>query len=153
MILSFIYGLIATVSFGVLFQAPKKVLVTAGFIGAVGWVTFSELHKTLGYDTFYASFYATIVISVISEIMARIQKKPAIVFNIPAIIPLVPGLGMYQGMRYIINNDFLAGGRVLLNAALDSGAIAFGIMLVAGIFRAYKIKSSEFYKKEEEETV
>ena len=37
-ITSFIFAFIATMAFAVLFQSPKKILLTDGLIGAVGWV-------------------------------------------------------------------------------------------------------------------
>lgn len=140
MLKAFIFAFFATIAFGALFQGPKKILVQGGIIGAIGWVLFNFLVNDINFSSFYANFYATIVISLLGELCARIFKQPATVFNIPAIIPLVPGLGMYQGMYYIINNnDYSYGGRVLMNAGMDAAAIAFGIMLIAGVFRALKL--------------
>ena len=59
-------------------------------------------------------------------------------FEIPAIIPLVPGLGMYKGMTLILQDYAGYGSEVLMGAAMDSCAIALGIMMVSGVFRALK---------------
>ncbi|MDY6292404.1 MAG: threonine/serine exporter family protein [Succiniclasticum sp.] len=135
---AFVFAFFATVAFGVLFQGPKRILWRSGIIGGIGWVIFIVLKNGFSIHSFSANFLATIAIAVISEIFARVWKEPVTVFEIPAIIPLVPGLGMYQGMRYILNNYVNFGNEILLGAALDSCAIALGIMMVSGIFRALK---------------
>lgn len=99
---AFVFAFFATAAFGILFQAPKKTLVSSGLIGAVGWVLFVLLRHQLGYNSFHANFFAAVVIALGSELSARLCRQPATVFVIPGIIPLVPGLGMYQGMTQII---------------------------------------------------
>ena len=138
---AFLFAFLATVAFGVLFQAPKRILWRSGIIGGLGWVVFIVLKGDLSIRSFVANFLATVVIALVSEIFARTWNEPVPVFEIPAIIPLVPGLGMYQGMRYILNDYVNFGSEVLLGAALDSCAIALGIMMVSGIFRAIKTGS------------
>ena len=87
---------------------------------------------------FAFAFFATVVIALASELFARIWKEPTTVFEVPAIIPLVPGLGMYKGMNYILQDYVSYGSEVLLGAAVDSCAIALGIMMVSGVLRALK---------------
>ena len=60
-------------------------------------------------------------------------------FVIPGIVPLVPGLGIYQGMFAIINNEYNNGTSILLTAMTDSVAIAIGVMLVSSLFRVLKV--------------
>lgn len=114
-ITSFIFAFIATMAFAVLFQSPKKILLTDGLIGAVGWVVFISLRDQMGYSSFYANFFGTLALALLSELSARIFKQPATVFVIPGIIPLVPGLGIYKGMFAVINNDYNGGMSILLN--------------------------------------
>lgn len=45
---------------------------------------------------------------------------------------------MYQGMHYILNGDVPYGTEVLTGAALDACAIAIGLMMISGAFRALK---------------
>ena len=130
-ITSFIFAFIATMAFAVLFQSPKKILLTDGLIGAVGWVVFISLRDQMGYSSFYANFFGTLALALLSELSARIFKQPATVFVIPGIIPLVPGL---------INNDYNGGMSILLTAITDSCAIAVGVMLVSSLFRVLKIR-------------
>ncbi len=141
--LAFILAFLATVSFGILFQAPRKTLWTMGFIGAVGWVVFVLLRQGMEYTSFNANFVAALTIAVLSEASARLFKQPTTVYLVPGIIPLVPGLGMYKGMNQIIANNYDVGMSILLTACTDAGAIALGLMMVASIFRAMKMKSKK----------
>ncbi len=140
---SFVYSFLATIAFAVLFQAPKRTLIISGAIGAIGWVVFVYLRQHLEYNSFQANFIATFALALNCELCARIFKQPATVFLIPGIIPLVPGLGMYQGMKQIIDKTFEAGVNTLLTAGMDSAAIALGIMFTASIFRVLKMSTNK----------
>lgn len=140
MITAFAFAYLATMAFAVLFQAPKKIVVIGGFIGAVGWVVFIYLRHEMGYTSFTSNFCATLSLALASELSSRIFKQPVTVFVIPGIVPLVPGLGIYQGMFAIINNDYNDGTSLLLTAMTDSVAIAIGIMLVSSVFRVLKMR-------------
>ena len=136
MITAFFFASLATMAFAILFQAPKKVVLIDGVIGAIGWVVFIYLRHELGYTSFVSNFTATISLALASELSSRIFKQPVTVFVIPGIVPLVPGLGIYQGMFAIINN----GTSILLTAMTDSVAIAIGVMLVSSLFRVIKVR-------------
>ncbi len=136
---AFVFAFLATVAFAVLFQAPRKSLAVSGVIGAVGWVVFVYVRKDLEYSSFYANLFATISLSLLSELAARVFKQPVTVFVIPGIIPIVPGLGMYNGMAQIIENHYDQGVNILLTAGLDASAIALGMMFMTSIFRVLKL--------------
>ena len=136
---TFLFAVVATVSFGIMLHSPKKYLLVQGVIGAIGWCSFMVLKKEFGYNSFYANLLATLLLSLASESCARIFKQPTTVFVIPGIIPLVPGLGMYQGMELIIKNFHSAGMTVLITAITDAGAIALGVMMMTSLFRIFKL--------------
>ena len=140
MISAFIFACLATMAFAVLFQAPKKIVLIDGIIGAIGWVVFIYLRHELGYTSFVSNFTATISLALASELSSRIFKQPVTVFVIPGIVPLVPGLGIYQGMFAIINNDYSNGTSILLTAMTDSVAISIGVMLISSLFRVIKVR-------------
>ena len=138
---AFVFAFLATVAFGVLFQGPKHILWRSGIIGALGWVCFVGLKELFSVHSFSANFLAAVLVALASEISARVWKEPSTVFEIPAIVPLVPGLGMYKGMTLILQDYVSYGSEVLLGAAVDSCAIALGIMMVSGVFRTLKTGS------------
>ena len=140
---SFVYSFLATIAFAVLFQAPKRTMILSGVIGAIGWGVFVYLRQHLEYNSFHSNLLATLVLALNCELCARLFKQPATVFLIPGIIPLVPGLGMYQGMKQIIEKSYEPGMNTLLTAGTDSAAIALGIMFTASIFRVLKMSANK----------
>ena len=130
-----------TVAFAVLLQAPRKTLPISGIIGAVGWVVFLYVRREMGSSSFYCCICATLILSLLSELAARVFKQPATVFVIPGIFPIVPGLGMYNGMAQLIENNYEQGINLLLTAGLDAAAIALGIMFTGSFFRVLKISA------------
>lgn len=138
--LHFIYSFIATVGFSIFLNAPKSTLISSGFVGGLGWSVFYYLVKLSGNDIF-ANFIAALLVSYISEILARRLKQPAIVFTIPGIIPLVPGLGMYNTMLYLVQHDYnnaIAKGADVL---FVGGAISLGILVVTSLVKTLHILS------------
>ena len=138
---AFVFAFLATVAFGVLFQGPKRILWRSGIIGALGWVVFIGLKELFAVHSFSANFLAAVLVALASELSARVWKEPSTAFEIPAIVPLVPGFGMYKGMTLILQDYVSYGSEVLLGAAMDACAIALGIMMVSGVFRALKTGS------------
>ena len=65
-ITAFGFACIATMAFAVLFQAPKKIVLIDGVIGAIGWVVFIYLRHELGYTSFVSNFCATISLALAS---------------------------------------------------------------------------------------
>ena len=129
--LEFIYAFFATISFAVIFQVPKRVLTSCGIVGAAGWVTYSVLLHTLGSKLFCAYFVASLVVTFLAEFFAQVKKEPATIFIATGIIPLVPGLALFQGVSTIVSGseDFSK----LCEAGSGSIAIALGVMLISSI--------------------
>ncbi|SHJ01458.1 threonine/serine exporter family protein [Lutispora thermophila] len=117
-----------------LFNIEKNKLIWAGICGATGWTVYNSIYSYSG-NKIYAAFIASVVISLISEIMAKLLKTPATVFNVPSLFPIVPGVSAYYTILYIIENDLTAAAYKGIETLGIAGAIAFGIILVSTIFR------------------
>lgn len=139
----FFFAVLATAGLGIVLQVPLKFLVRSGIIGGIGWAIFIYLAKSLDFSTVYANFIAAIVVALLSEIAARLTKQPVNIYIIPGVLPLVPGLGMYQGMSQIISGHYEYGMNILMHAGSDAGAIAIGMMLITSIFRMLKITNEQ----------
>ena len=74
-----------------------------------------------------------------SEYLARKLKQPAIVFVIPGIIPLVPGLGMYNTMLYLVQNDYNLAISKGADVLFVGGAISLGVLIVTSIVRSINL--------------
>lgn len=137
----FIFAFVATVGFSIFLSCPKKALVYSGVTGAIGWVLYVYLFSiTKSY--IFSTFIPALVVSVISEVFARKFKRPATVFLIPGIIPLVPGLGMYNAMLHIVQENYSLAASTGVTAFFSGGAISLAILLVASIVRIINIVKS-----------
>ena len=97
----FLYSTIATIRFSVFLNAPKSALIPAGLTGGIGWSVYYFLIHTTNNDIL-ANFLASILVALITDILARKLKYPAILFVLPAIFPLLPGLGIYDTILYLV---------------------------------------------------
>lgn len=138
----FIFSALATIGFSIFLNAPKSTLIPNGFVGGLGWSLFYYLVKLTNNDIL-ANFVAALLVSYFSEVLARKLKQPAIIFIIPGIIPLVPGLGMYNTMLYLVQSDYdnaIAKGADVL---FVGGAISLGILVVTSLFKTLHIISTK----------
>lgn len=118
---------------GVLFNVKRKNLLWAGLSGALGWIVYVLLRNGTG--VIVATFVGAVFVGLFSETMARLIKSPSTVFSIPGIFPLVPGIGAYTTVRYILEDRLNDAAGMAIETALSGAAIAFGIMIVFAVFR------------------
>ncbi|MEF9967093.1 MAG: threonine/serine exporter family protein [Longicatena sp.] len=140
MIKIIISSFMATLGFGILFNIKGKKLIFAGIGGAIGGVLY-HLGLNLGLSNMMAMFTASVGFSLYSEILARICKTPVTTFVICALIPLVPGGGMYRMMLQAIQGDVMQALTIGLETLSIAGVLVLGILLVSTIMKAiYKPK-------------
>ncbi|TYP89961.1 threonine/serine ThrE exporter family protein [Blastococcus xanthinilyticus] len=115
-------------AFAVTYHAPRRTLLPAAAAGALGWGVFVGLDR-LELSPTLASAGAAVVIGLGSYALARRQRVPALVYVAAGIIPLLPGLAIYRGLRRLTEGDTL-GGITLLGSAVTVGlALAAGALL------------------------
>ena len=134
----FLYSTIATVGFSVFFNVPKAALIPSGLTGGIGWSIYYCLINATNNDIL-ANFLAATLVAWISEVLARKLKYPAILFVIPGIIPLVPGLGMYNTMLYLVQSNYELAISKGSNVLFVGGAIALGVLVVTSLSRTINI--------------
>ena len=89
------------VGFGILFNVPPRTLFTLYIGGAIGgMLKFSLLKLTFG--VVLASFAGASVIGILSIPMAHFRHVPPMIFAIPSVIPLIPGIFAYRTMLGLI---------------------------------------------------
>lgn len=136
MISKTVFSVFATLGFCVLFNIKGKNLLYASFGGGLGWFVYM-LCLDMKLTTTTSMFIASLLIGFYSEVMARVQKAPVTIFVVCALIPLVPGGGMYytmlESVKGNINNSLQLGLETITNA----GALAVGIVLTSSISRFF----------------
>ncbi|WP_110931568.1 threonine/serine exporter family protein [Paenibacillus bouchesdurhonensis] len=126
-ILHLITSFIASAAFGILFNAPRRILLQCGLAGMMGWITYILLAPRL--DVVFATVIATFIVGVISQLLARLHRKPVILFSVSGIIPLVPGGLAYDAMRQFVESEYNNAVQLAAKAFLISGSIAIGLVL------------------------
>lgn len=131
-ILEFIAAMFATISFAILFSAPKKEVLYCGLTGALGWVVYYSMTQQ-GIHLVLASLIATFCLTILARSFAVVRKNPVTMYLLPGIFPLVPGAGIYYTAYYLFSGNTEMSGFKGLETLEIAGAIVFGIIFGFGI--------------------
>lgn len=124
----FIFAFIATIGFAGYFNLKQKpTLIAVAIPGGLGFLILYVF--SLYGQSILGTFVASLLIGVIGEILSVKFKTPSTVFITPAIIPLVPGAGMYYTMLHFVNEDFQQMISTGSDTVFIAGSIAMGILV------------------------
>lgn len=123
----FILAMIATISFSILFNAPRKELPFCGLTGALGWLVY-RISMDAGLSSPIASMFATAVLSIFARGLAVNRMMPVTVYLLPGIFPLVPGAGIYHTAYYLFIGENGLSSESAVNTFLVAGAMVLGII-------------------------
>ena len=138
-ILQVVSAFIGVVAVAVSFQVPKRYLILAGVTGAGGWFVELVMEEVLK-GSIFASFLAAFLVAVLSHIFARVSKAPVTLYLVTGILPLVPGVGMYRTVYYLLQSNQEQTSYYLSYTLQIAGMIALAIFVVDSFFK-------RFYKK------
>lgn len=127
--LPLLYSFGACAGFCILFNLRGKKVFFAALGGAVSWLVYL-LTRGLGSET-VQFFLAAMAVAAYAEIMARIQRAPVTCYLLPALLPLVPGGGIYYTMEHCLNGDTQAFLETGLHTLGLAGALALGVVVVS----------------------
>lgn len=134
MIIKVIGAFLAIFCFAIILETPKKYIVYAGVVGAIGWLVYLFTGK-LGANDVLATFLSALTIAFISHVFARIFKTPVTGFLIAGILPTVPGAGMYHIGYYLFQKNMEMTGYYITSTLQIAGVIAAAIFIVDAISR------------------
>ena len=129
-----ILSFLAAAAFGIIFNAPRKMLVYCGLVGMIGWLIYSAFNG-LTNDPVKASFLGAFAVAVVAHLLAKQFRTPMIIFSVAGIIPLVPGGLAYNAMRHIVENDYSNAISFASRAFMVSGSIAMGLVFAEVIIQ------------------
>lgn len=138
LLFNIIAGIIASAAFSILFQTRGINILIAALNGGIGYLVYLLLDF---FGLFYAILFASMAIMIYAEIFARVRKAPVTIFLVPALIPIVPGGDLYNGMTNLVAG--LPGNSIslLYSAFYKTAAIALGIILVSSVVSRITRKS------------
>jgi len=131
---NFLLIMVATLCFSILFNIKGKNIFFAALGGGITWIFYSCSLSTFNVDI-YSIFIASIAAGIYSEIMARVLKSPVTVFIICSIIPLVPGVAMYNTMLETVQGNVTTSVNLGIHTLAIAGTIAIGIFVITSSFR------------------
>lgn len=141
MILPSICTFFAALCFAVIFNIKGKNLFFAALGGGLDWFFYLLCQNQQIPDT-VALFISVILVSVYSEVMARVLKTPVTTLIICAILPLVPGNGMYYTMLQTIEGNNYEALNLGINTLIKAGTIALAIALVSSFSKLFAFKKT-----------
>lgn len=99
--------------------------------GAAGWLVYLLCGSDIP-----GAFTAAVCIGVYAEVMSRVRRCPVTGYLLVALLPLVPGGGVYYAMRHCIAGETDQFLETLLHTFGMAAALAVGAMLSSSLFRA-----------------
>lgn len=133
-VLQVVSAFVGVVTLAVLFQVPKRYLLLTGVTGAVGWFVQLTMTELLENQVFVA-FLAAFSVAVVSQIFARISKAPVTLYLVTGILPLVPGIGMYRTVYYLLQGNNKETSHYFAYTLQVAGMIALAIFVVDSFFK------------------
>jgi uncharacterized membrane protein YjjB (DUF3815 family) len=148
LVIQFVVCIFATLSFAVLFFAPKRELVFCGVTGALGWVVYlvcidADMAKPI------ANLIATLVLTLLSRTIAAVRRVPVTVYLICGIFPLVPGAGIYYTSYYFIMGEFELFSDAGTNTLKAAVSIVLGIMFGFALPQRWFNKLGQLFHKQD----
>ena len=139
MIQTCLSAFVASLGFGVIFNIHGRKLFVAALCGGIGGL-FYTLSLLLGISEAISLMIGAMALSIASEIAARGLKAPVTAFLVCALIPLVPGGGMYYTMLEMVNGDINQAILLGVDTIVNAGSIAIGCTLISILARQFFTK-------------
>ena len=129
-----------TIGFAMLVHVPKRSWLLSGVIAAFSYLVYwFSLHAGLSDPTsvFLGSFFGSLA----AQLCARKMKIIGTVFLMSAVVPVVPGLGLYRMMAFWGQNRIADGADMGIRAMITVAMIALGLGAGAMIDRIIHSRS------------
>ena len=127
-------GFGAVITLSLIFCVPRRFLIWAGLTGAAGWCVYQGLLSASAGEM-PAMFLAALLVAVTSHLFARRFKAPVSILLVPGILPLVPGVGMYRIVYYLLQEESAAASYYFLYTLQMAGMIAIAIFITDTLFK------------------
>lgn len=121
-----IFGFTATAGFAVLFSVPRRALLLSSLVGTAGALV-RYLALAGGASPELATFLASLVVGLVGYGSAFVVRGPRLIYTVPGVITMIPGVPAYEVVVYFSNGSYLDGLTSVIKVALITGAIAAGL--------------------------
>ena len=125
---------VGTVGFAMLVHVPKRSWLPSGVIAALSYLVYWLLIRA-GLPDPMSIFIGSLFGSLTGQLCARKMKMIGTVFLMSAIVPVVPGLGLYRMMAYLGQGHTAAGVDLGIQAMITITMITLGMSMGSFIDR------------------
>ena len=125
---------IGTAGFAMLVHVPKRSWLPSGLIAGTAYLVYWLLTQA-GLPDPMGIFAGSLFGSLAGQLCARKMKMIGTVFLMSAIVPVVPGLGLYRMMAYLGQGKTSAGADMGIQAMITIAMIALGTSMGSFIDR------------------
>jgi uncharacterized membrane protein YjjP (DUF1212 family) len=122
---------IAAALYAIATSVPKPFLLYAALTGALSWAIALVLVRS-GVSLVIASAIAAVAVGALAQLLASWHTTHPFLFVVPGIMPLVPGLTVFEGMLALVEGRPGAAGLLLQ-------ALAIGLAIAAGVTLGYLV--------------
>ncbi|MBL8741563.1 MAG: threonine/serine exporter family protein, partial [Myxococcales bacterium] len=126
-----------SLSLGVVFGVPRRLLWTALISGAAGYATTALAGPYL--PSYVAAFVAATIVCAIANLLARKTHRPAQLYQLPGMMLLVPGSLGFLSLGDLLKGTYEAGVEKGLLTLLIAGGLVMGVLLANVLFPPNKL--------------
>ena len=126
---------LAGVGFGLIVNLPYRALNMAGVSGMIGWGTYFIIDSLPGTGIGIANFCGALALGVFAMIVARVMRMPSILFDVPGLVPLVPGGQAYELIKNFATGHYNLAIEYLTQVIWIAGSIALGFIAAETLLR------------------
>ena len=132
--LNYLFAFMTSAAIAVSFRGRLRAVPASGLAGLLGWAGY-DLTLRLGLPQMLGAFLGALAVGVAGELLARRLREPTLMFVVPALFPLVPGIMAYSGMLSQARQDLTAAAAELTRTGFYAGSLAAGLSLPPAILR------------------
>ncbi len=121
---------ISSVGFALMFNMPSKWILPSSLGGLLTWAAFLLCQKVLGPTIFGPCFISSVFAALWAFGLARFSKNPFGMYFMIAVVPLIPGSGLYYTIFNMSQGNAEAAQHFAQVTAEYALAITFGISIV-----------------------
>jgi len=136
-VINYLFAFITSAAIAISFRGPLRAAPAAGLAGMIGYAGYQVSTQWFGAPQMLGAFLGALLVGTTGEIMARRLREPTILFIVPGLFPLVPGLMAYNGMLLLAREELLEAGKMLTRTIFYAGALAAGLALPPALFRRF----------------
>ncbi len=117
---------LGTVGFAMLVHVPRRAWLASGLNAALSYMAYWAALR-IGLSDPTSIFLGSFLGSLTGLLYARKMKMIGTVFLMSAVVPVVPGLGLYRMMAFLGRNEIAGGAAQGIRAMITVAMIALGL--------------------------